>query len=79
MNDSTAPNEQPPYWGKCETMSYAQLKRFIHDAVERLSYLSVSANEELPRSQEELLTLCDMLKAKADALKEHAPMPERPT
>lgn len=60
-------------------MAFAELRRFLHDSVERLSYPSVPDSEEFPRLQEELLDLCDMLKAKADALKEHAPLPERPT
>jgi hypothetical protein len=64
---------------ECEKMGFAQLKRFIHDAVERLSDPPSVANEELPRSREELLKLCDMLKEKADALKEDTPMPPRPT
>ena len=79
MNDPAAPDEQAPYWDKCEKMTFAQLRRFIHDVLERLSDPSVPDNEELPRSQEELLGLCDMLKAKSDVLKDDAPMPERPT
>jgi hypothetical protein len=25
MNDPAAPDEQPPYWDKCEKMTFAQL------------------------------------------------------
>jgi hypothetical protein len=60
-------------------MTFAELRRFLHDSVERLSDPSVLDSAEFPRSQEEVLALCDMLKAKADTLKEHAPLPERPT
>jgi hypothetical protein len=79
MNEPSGPSEHPPYWAKCEGMSFAELRRFLYDSVERLSDPSVPEKEELPRSQEELLALCDMLEAKADALKEHASLPERPT
>jgi hypothetical protein len=70
--------ERLPYWEKCEEMSYAQLSRFIHDAVEKLSSPSAADNEELPHTKEKLVKLCDMLSAKADALKDEAPMPKRP-
>jgi hypothetical protein len=60
-------------------MSFAQLRWFINDAVEKLSAPSISANEQPSYSQEELLSLCDMLQEKADALKVDAPTPERPT
>lgn len=72
-------DERPPYWKRCEEMGYAQLDRFIHDALERLSRSSISDNEELPRSREDYVALCDMLSAKADALKEDTPVPKRPT
>lgn len=79
MNDRDTLAGRPPYWDACEDMSFAQLRRYIHDAVERLSYASPLTNEDLPRSQEELLDLCELLQRKAEALKEGAPMPERPT
>jgi hypothetical protein len=59
-------------------MNFAQLKRFIHDAVVRLSKPSVFDNGEFPRSREELLSLCDMLKEKANRLKSGTLIPERP-
>jgi hypothetical protein len=79
MNEPSEPSERPTYWAKCEEMTFAELRRFLHDSVESLSDHSVPDSEEFPRLQEELLDLCDMLKAKADALKEHAPLQERPT
>ena len=79
MNDRDTLAKRPPYWDACEEMSFAQLRRYIHDAVERLSYTSPSTNEDLPRSQEELLDLCELLQRKAEALKEGVPMPEQPT
>jgi hypothetical protein len=79
MNDRDTPAERPPYWETCEQMSFAQLRRYIHDAVERLSYASASTNEDLPRSQEEFLDLCEMLQCRAEVLKEDAPMPKQPT
>jgi hypothetical protein len=77
MNDAAA-YEQPHYMERCREMSFAQLRRFIENALEIPSGSSVPDNEEHPRSQEELLTLCDMLRAKADAMKKDAPFPEPP-
>ena len=81
MNDPAAPSEQPPYWEKCEQMTFIELRRFIDRALMKLSRPSAFGNEELPHSEEELLNLCDMLSVKADALREDTshPMPERPT
>ncbi len=81
MNDPAASSEQPPYWEKCEQMTFIQLRRFIERALMKLSRPSALGNEELPRSEEELLNLCDMLNAKAGELREDVsrPMPERPT
>ena len=59
-------------------MSFAQLARFIENALERLSDPSVPDDGELPRSQEELLTLCDMLPEKAAAEKKAVPIPQPP-
>ena len=62
-----------------EKMGFAQLRRFIHDAVESLSHPLSPANEKYPRAKEELLALCDVLSAKAERLKRNAPALERPT
>jgi hypothetical protein len=78
MNESAAPDEQPPYMEGAREMSFAQLARFIGNALERLSRPSASDDGELPRSQEELLTLCEMLRAKADAENRDAPVPQPP-
>lgn len=67
MNDSFVPNEQSHNSNRYEVMSYAQLSGFIHDALENLSKPSRSGNEAFPRSQEELIALCDVLQTKADA------------
>jgi len=71
-------NEQFLHLDRYEELGFARLRRFIHDAVERLSDPSVPGNEELPRSEGELYALCDMLQAKADALKDDTPLPECP-
>ena len=76
MNESAAPAE-PPYMERVRAMSFAQLARFIENALERLSGSSVP-DDELPRSRQELLALCDMLPAKADAENKNAPMPQPP-
>jgi hypothetical protein len=78
MNHPGGPNERLPYWGKCKEMSFAELRKFIDDTLDKLSDPSIPESDALPRSQEELLALCDMLKAKADALKDRTPMPEYP-
>lgn len=78
MDDRATPDEKL-HMGRCREMGFAQLRRHIHDTVERLSNPSFSPNEEYPRSHEELLMLCDMLKEKVDALKDDVPTPERPT
>ena len=79
MHDLGVPDTRPPYWAKCEKMGFTELYRFIDRAVEKRSDPSALGHEDLPRSEEEFIALIDMLKAKADALKEEAPMPERPT
>jgi hypothetical protein len=79
MNESAARAERLPYWDRYERMSYAELKRLIHDAVDRLQAASASDDEDLPSSQEELVTLCDLLSVKAEQLKGDTTMPERPT
>ena len=78
MDDPALSDEHPPYWSKYEEMGFAELKRLIYDSVERLTRPSVATNEELPDSQEELLALCDLLRAKAEAHKEFTKMPQRP-
>jgi hypothetical protein len=72
------PTDRQPYMDECEKMSFAQLKRFIHDALVSRSDPSILANEELPHSKDEFLNLCDMLREKANMLKNNSPMPERP-
>jgi hypothetical protein len=62
-----------------EEMNFAQLRRFIHAAVERRSEPSFSSDAELPHSREDLYALCDMLQVKAEALKGDTTLPERPT
>ena len=54
-------NEQFLHLDRYEELGFARLRRFIHDAVERLSDPSVPGNEELPRSEGELYALCDVL------------------
>ena len=78
MNESAAPDEPPPYTERVREMSFAQLARFIEKALERLSGPPVPDDEQLPRSQEELLTLCGMLRAKADAESKDKPIPQPP-
>jgi len=78
-NKAEGPNERPPYMDECEKMGFAQLKTFIHDAVEKLAYPSDTVTDELPRSQEEHHVLCDMLSAKAEEPEEETLIPERPT
>jgi hypothetical protein len=82
MNDPAAPGEQPPYIDRCRETRYAQLSSFIDHALERLSDSSAPADEEVPRSEEEFLALCDMLSGKAealrDALRDVSPMSQRP-
>jgi hypothetical protein len=77
MYESDTPDDRPPYMDECEKMRYAQLQRFIERALQKLSDPSVS-NEELPRSEEEFLVLCDMLSEKADAENKAAPIPQPP-
>jgi hypothetical protein len=78
MNDTATRTERPPNWDECKKMPFDQLARFLERALEKLPDPSVPDNEALPRSQEELVALCDMLREKADALKD-APHPEPPT
>lgn len=78
MNESVAPDELPPYVERVREMSSAQLARFIENVLERLSGPSVPDDAQFPRSQEELLTLCDMLRAKADEENKDAPIPRPP-
>lgn len=78
MSDPAAPNEKPPYWEECEGKDFSELVRFITFALSRRSSPS-ALREGLPRSEEEFLRLCDMLNAKADALKEPPKLvPPRP-
>jgi hypothetical protein len=79
MNDAARPKEHSPHLDRYSDMSFAQLRRFIQDTLDRLSDPEPLNDEELPRSQEELLALCAVLKAKADVVKRDAPMPVRPT
>ena len=78
QSKGTRENAQPSSMDRFEEMGFAQLRTFIHDAAERLADPSFTAKDEFPRSREDLLTLCDMLKAKAAALKDDTPLPERP-
>lgn len=76
MNDSVMP-DRPAYWSRCEEVGFDPLRRFMHDSLERRSN-SAADDDGFPRSEEEFLELCDMLGAKADALKQHTPMTKRP-
>lgn len=78
MNESAAPDEPPPYMERVREMSSAQLARFIENVLERLSGTPVPDDEQLPRSREELLALCDTLRAKVDAENKDAPIPQPP-
>jgi hypothetical protein len=77
LNDTTLPDEQPPYLERCKRMTFAELRRFIDHALKRLMGPSSLDEEELPRSELEFLVLCEMLAEKADALKE-PPVPQIP-
>ena len=80
MNDPATPNGQPPYWAKCEKMTFVELRRFIGRTLNRLSGHSAFSDEELPRSEEELEAPCNISIYKADTLKEEPnPIPEPPT
>lgn len=69
-------NEQPPpYLARCSEMSYAKLRWFIDHALGMLSSPSPPAEGELPRTEEEFLTLCGMLRTKAETLKEEEAPP----
>lgn len=66
------PVEQLPYWGKCKKMDFRRLQLFISDS---LAALSRPGYEDVgPRSKNEFLALCDMLRRKLDTTK----MPEIP-
>ena len=77
MNESAAPDEPPLYMERVREMSFAQLARFIENALERLSRPS-TPDDELPCSREELVALCDMLRVKADAQNKDTPIPRPP-
>lgn len=77
MNESAALHE-PPYIERCREMSFAQLVRFLDNALERLTRPSGPGGGDLPRSQKELLSLCDMLCEKAEAENKAAPVPQPP-
>ncbi len=77
MNDTTLPDEQPPYLERCKRTTFAELRRFIDHALKRLMGPSSLDEEELPRSELEFLVLCEMLAEKADALIE-PPVPQIP-
>lgn len=78
INDPATPTERPPYWGKCEEMGLAQLGRFIEHALNRLGGPASLDPEDLPTLQEEFVALCDLMSAKANALKQSAPTPLPP-
>ncbi len=73
MDDPAVPDERPPYWSKCENMTFLELYRYLDHAVAKRSDPLDPSDEPRPRSdsEAELLALCDMLQAKADA-----PMPK---
>lgn len=79
MTDSDMPDDQPHYIDRCEEMGFDPLRRFIHDRLESSLAPADSSNEDLPRSEKQFLNLCDMLSAKAKALKQGVAMPKRPT
>ena len=37
MSDGDASSERPPYWAKCEKMTFLELYRYIDRASDRLS------------------------------------------
>src|SRR5215207_2527427 len=84
-SDDEALTERPPYrdrWNRCVKMSYAELEKFISCALLRVTGSpGGSADEAFPRTEEEFLRFCDLLREKAEALKEDSPKPvgTRPT
>lgn len=46
MNDPDASNQRPPYWGRCEEMSFVELRKFIDHALKVLS--DPNSDVELP-------------------------------
>lgn len=72
-------NGQSLHLDRYEEMNFVELYRLIDRAVEKRSDPSAPGDAKLPRSEQELLALCDMLRAKADALRDDAQNLEPPT
>ena len=63
MNDLLTPDDQPTYWAGCEEKDFDQLSEFIVDSLREPSGFGT----EFPHSEEEFLSLWEMLREKYDA------------
>ncbi len=79
MSDHGTSAERPPYWSKCEAMSFGQIRGFIDAAVDRLLDPAVRTDDAWPNSKEELVKLCELLSEKAAELKDAEPTSSPPT
>lgn len=80
MSDPAVPDEFPSYLDKCEKMDFWRLHRYIEGVLIRLSKSPASDDGDMPRSKEDLLYLCEMLREEADAMRNDVPdsIPEPP-
>lgn len=78
MSEPAVPNEKPPYWSTCESMTLPRLGMFIYDALKRLSEPKGPTNGSTPLSRREFSDIVGLMQARADAQREDATMPARP-
>lgn len=76
--ERTTPIERPPYWSDCENMDLSELERFLREAERKLTDSSTPDDGSFPRSQQEFLDLCTLMRAKVEAQKHDTTMPARP-
>jgi hypothetical protein len=73
VNEPDAPNELPPYWGKCEEMGFDELAGFIADCLDRM-YDPDPSGDRL-HTQEEFMAVWRLLRQKSDAMPPDPPPP----